>query len=72
MWSTGRFSDIRVERAEQPDGAAVIFRVIETNTRPLHKIDIEPSTFGLQMALPEGTPIDDARATPSPGKRAMN
>ncbi len=62
LWSTGRFSDIRVERTEKPDGAGVIFRVTEAQTRPLHKIQIDPSTFGLQLSLPEGTPIDEARA----------
>ncbi len=62
LWSTGRFSDIRVERADESGGAVVIFRVVESRTRPLHKIDVQPSTYGLQLSLPEGTPMDQARA----------
>ena len=62
LWNTGRFSDVRVERGQQGGGADVIFRVVEARTRPLHKILIEPSTFGLQLTLPEGTPVDEARA----------
>jgi outer membrane protein insertion porin family len=62
LWNTGRFSDIRVERVQEADGAGIIFQVVETQTKPLHKILIEPSTFGLQLTLPEGTPIDRVRA----------
>ena len=62
LWATGRFSDIRVKREEQGDGAAVIFDVVETKTQPLHVMRIEPSTFGVQFKIPEGTPMDVARA----------
>src|ERR1700685_284717 len=43
LWSTGRFSDIRVEKAQKADGVAVIFQIDETQTRPLHRIQLEPS-----------------------------
>jgi len=62
LWATGRFSDIRVENQEHPDGAAVIFHVVETQIHPLHEMRIEPSTFGVQFKLREGTPMDRARA----------
>ncbi|HEX6897265.1 MAG TPA: POTRA domain-containing protein [Bryobacteraceae bacterium] len=62
LWATGRFSDIQVKREEQEDGAAVIFQVVESQTKPLHEMRIEPSTFGVQFKIPEGTPIDRARA----------
>jgi len=62
LWSTGRFSDIRVEREEQPEGPGVIFNVIETKTQPLHEVRIEPSTFGVQFKIPQGTPMDRVRA----------
>jgi len=62
LWSTGRFSDIRVKREEREDGTAVIFDVVETQTQPLHEMRIEPSTFGVQFKLPEGTPMDRERA----------
>ncbi|HTS49509.1 MAG TPA: POTRA domain-containing protein [Bryobacteraceae bacterium] len=62
LWSTGRFSDIRVKREEREDGTAVIFDVVETQTQPLHEMRIEPSTFGVQFKIPEGTPMDRVRA----------
>src|SRR5712692_4958508 len=62
LWSTGRFVDIRVEAAEEPEGAAVVFHVVESRQQRLHEIRIEPSTFGLKLALPEGTPVNRPRA----------
>src|SRR5579864_834107 len=40
LWSTGRFGDIRVETEQQPDGADVIFNLVEAHRREQHK----PST----------------------------
>lgn len=62
LWATGRFSDIRVEKEEQSDGIGVVFQVTESKTHPLHEMRIEPSTFGVQLKLPEGTPMDRERA----------
>jgi outer membrane protein insertion porin family len=62
LWATGHFSDIRVEKEEQTDGVGVIFQVTESKTHPLHEMRIEPSTFGVQMKIPEGTPMDRERA----------
>ncbi len=62
LWATGRFSDIRVDRQEQDGGESVVFKVVETQTQPLHEMRIEPSSFGIQFKLPEGTPMDIARA----------
>ncbi|HLG96235.1 MAG TPA: POTRA domain-containing protein [Bryobacteraceae bacterium] len=62
LWATGRFSDIQVKREEHDDGANIIFDVVETQTKPLHEMRIEPSTFGVQFKIPEGTPMDRARA----------
>jgi outer membrane protein assembly factor BamA len=62
MWATGRFDDIRVETTPQEDGTAVVFNVVEMPQYLLHTLKVEPSTFGLQMDLPEGTPITQLRA----------
>ena len=62
LWRTGRFSDIRVARSQEADGVAVIFQITESQTQPLHRIRLEPSTYGLQLTLPEGTPINSVRA----------
>ena len=62
LWSTGRFDDIRVETKPQDDGTAIVFNVVEMPQYLLHQIRVEPSTYGLQMSLPEGTPITRLRA----------
>src|SRR5260370_19343871 len=61
LWSMGRFQDIRVEAAEEPEGVSVVFHVLESRQLRLHEIHIEPSTFGLKLALPEGTPLNRPR-----------
>ena len=62
LWATGLFSDITVKREERDDGTDVVFHVVETKTQPLHEMRLEPSSFGVQFRLPEGTPMDRERA----------
>ncbi len=62
LWATGRFDDIRVETSREDEGTAVTFRVVEMPQLQLHTFHVEPSTFGLQMNLPEGTPMSRLRA----------
>jgi outer membrane protein insertion porin family len=62
LWSTGRFEDIRVETKNEDEGTAVVFDVVETKPLELHELKIEPSTFGLQLTLPQGTPVTRLRA----------
>ena len=62
LWSTGRFDDIRVETTPEEEGTAVVFHVVEMPQLVLHTFHVEPSTFGLQMNLPEGTPMSRLRA----------
>jgi outer membrane protein assembly factor BamA len=62
LWSTGRFEDIRVETKNEDEGTAVVFDVVEAKPLELHELKIEPSTFGLQLTLPQGTPLTRLRA----------
>jgi outer membrane protein insertion porin family len=62
LWGTGRFDDIRVETKPEDDGTSVVFHVVEMPQLVLHTFHVEPSTFGLQMSLPEGTPMSRLRA----------
>lgn len=62
LWATGRFDDIRVESKPQDQGTAVIFHVVEAPQLQLHELHVEPSTYGLQMNLPEGIPMSPLRA----------
>jgi outer membrane protein insertion porin family len=58
LWNTGRFDDIRVEKNE----TAIVFHVAENPRLRLRKLVIEPSTTGLQLALPEGAPMNEVSA----------
>lgn len=62
LWHTGRFDDIRVETQKEEQGTAVIFHVVESHPMQLHEFRMEPSTFGLQFTLPEGSPMNALRA----------
>jgi outer membrane protein insertion porin family len=62
LWATGRFDDIRVESTPEDQGTAVTFHVVEMPQLLLHQLHVEPSTYGLQMNLPEGTPMSRLRA----------
>jgi outer membrane protein assembly factor BamA len=62
LWATGRFDDIRVETTPQDDGTEIVFHVVEMPQYLLHQLRVEPSTYGLQVSLPEGTPITRLRA----------
>ena len=62
LWNLGRFEDIRVEKSQKPDGIDLTFHVVESKREILHATKIEPSTYGLRLDLPEGTPINRLRA----------
>jgi len=62
LWSSGLYDDIRVETTPLDDGTAVVFNVVGMPQYTLHQLKVEPSTYGLQMSLPEGTPITRLRA----------
>src|SRR5258708_2758793 len=57
LWGTGRFDDVRVET----NGSSVVFNVVENPRIFLHEIRLEPHTFGLQVKIPEGTPLNKLR-----------
>src|SRR3954453_12976660 len=59
LWSLGRFHDIRVE---EPEPGALVFRVRHKPRLLLRDIRLEPHSFGLELKLPPGTPIDAAGA----------
>jgi outer membrane protein insertion porin family len=62
LYSLGRFNDVRVELTEQPGGAAIRFVLTPRPRLQLHEIRLEPSTFGFQPKLPEGSTMDDFQA----------
>jgi len=62
LWATGRFDDIRVESKQQAEGTAVVFQVVETPEYQLRQVRFVPSSYGLQMMIPEGTIINRLRA----------
>jgi len=62
LWNTGRFDDIRVETKPEGNGTAVVFNVHEAPQLRLHKLLIEPSTYGLKLALREGDALTSLQA----------
>ncbi len=62
LWRTARFNDIKVETAEEPEGTAVVFNVIENPALKIHEFRFEPHSYGIRLNLPEGTPISALRA----------
>lgn len=62
LWGLGRFEDIRVETAQQDAGLAVVFRTKVFPIRMLHEVPIEPNTFGLEIKIPQFTPMSPLRA----------
>ena len=62
LWDLGRFHDIRVETREGEEGADVIFHVTSEPQFPLRDIRLKPNTFGIQMTMPPGTLLTEARA----------
>ncbi|MEX2260451.1 MAG: POTRA domain-containing protein [Bryobacteraceae bacterium] len=62
LWETGRFEDIQVETEEEPEGTAVVFRVVEKQRRRLRNFQFVPDKAPLRMKLEKGTLIDRRRA----------
>jgi hypothetical protein len=59
LWGLGRFDDIRVE---EPEPGALVFRVTPRPRLVVRDVRITPHSFGIQIKLPPGTPIDPAGA----------
>jgi outer membrane protein insertion porin family len=57
LWKSGRFSDVKVESTDTPDGRSVLFRVVEEQQFRLHEIHMEPSTFGVKPSLLPGAAV---------------
>src|SRR5262249_50282849 len=62
LWSLGKFDDVQVEETEHPDGVGLVFHVKQAARPLLHEIRIEPHSFGLNLKIPQGAPIDLMRA----------
>jgi outer membrane protein insertion porin family len=59
LWRLGRYSDVR---AEMDGSGKLVFRVEPKRTVRVHKVRIEPNSFGLQPKVEEGATLDDAGA----------
>jgi outer membrane protein insertion porin family len=59
LWSLGRFDDVRVE---EPEPGALVFRIKQRPRLTLRDVRLTPHSFGLELKLPPGTPIDPASA----------
>jgi hypothetical protein len=59
LWGLGRFDDVRVE---EPEPGALVFRVTPRPRLVVRDVRITPHSFGIEIKLPPGTPIDPAGA----------
>jgi hypothetical protein len=59
LWSLGRFDDVRVE---EPAPGELIFRVTPRQRLVLRDVRLLPHSFGIDLKLPPGTPIDRVSA----------
>jgi hypothetical protein len=59
LWSLGRFDDVRVE---EPEPGALVFRVTPKPRLLLRDVRLTPHSYGIEIRLPPGTPIDPAGA----------
>lgn len=59
LWSLGRFDDIRVE---EPAPRVFVFRVTPRPRFVLRDARLTPHSYGIDLRLPPGTPIDALRA----------
>jgi hypothetical protein len=59
LWSLGRFDDVWVE---EPEPGTLLFRVKRKQRHVLREVRLEPHSFGLEIKLPPGTPIDRVSA----------
>jgi len=55
LWNLGRFDDVRVE---EPEPGNLVFRVRLKPRLVLRDIRLTPHSFGIDLKLPPGTPID--------------
>jgi outer membrane protein assembly factor BamA len=58
LWATGRFDDIRVESTETPEGAKVVFHVVEKPRLFLNEIRFEGTSGRKAPKIEPGTTID--------------
>ncbi len=59
LWDLGKFDDVRVE---EPEPGALVFHVRPRRRLTLREIRLEPHTYGIELKLPPGTPVDAVSA----------
>jgi len=62
IWLSAPLEDIWVEKREQVGGVAVVFHATPSPDLRLREIRIEPSSYHLRLAVPDGAPVNRARA----------
>ncbi len=62
LWTLGAFEDIRVNAADRAGGKAITFDIMPSRAPQLREIRIEPSSYGLRLKVPQGTPLNELRA----------
>lgn len=58
LWATGWFDDIRVERADSPEGVLLVFVLTEKPRLYLRRVKFEPEGERRELGLEPGAPVD--------------
>ena len=52
LWGLGRFSDIRVETIDRPEGMDVVFHATPEPQYSVHEVQLRPNPFGINLVVP--------------------
>jgi outer membrane protein insertion porin family len=62
LWRSGRFSDIRVEAAENEDHLRLVFHATEKPHMRVRKVEVTPPTPGIDLDIEPNSAVDELRA----------
>jgi hypothetical protein len=62
LWDLGRFSDIRVETVDGPEGTDVIFHATPEPQYSVREIQLRPNPFGIQLIPPADSMLTRTKA----------
>lgn len=72
LWATGRYSDVKVERTDTPQGVDIVFRVTPAPNLRLHKFSFDPDGDRLPFRIEPGAKVDPASAAAVGAKLRQN
>lgn len=72
LWATGRYSDIKVEQKDTPDGVDIVFHLTPAPSLRLRKFSFDPDGDRLPFKIDPGAKVDPASAAAVGAKLRQN